>query len=196
MLAEGLGGDPETDRLRNALAVAQADLRLHVAALSKLQGELSASRVEAASTRQETINFRGYLQQSQADVEAAHVHIGELSVRAAAREAEFAAAIAALHAEAAALQTALALVHASFSWRVTRPVRVMGRILRWCRRAMRPGAHSTTPAQPGAAASAAAAAPPIIPDPNAPYLFKSAPFGDVGQGTVTVEELHHLSRLP
>ena len=173
--APALQDETELDRVRRTLADARADLQRHDAALSRLQADLLASRLEVASARTETVNYQTYLRASQAAVEAAHAHLAELRAAAVEREAE----IARLHAARAPIPAArVAAVLRSAAARLPR----------------RPWARSVVTAQAKAAPAPASVPAPAPGDPNDSYTFKPAqPSGEV-QGAVSLDELYHLSR--
>jgi hypothetical protein len=109
----------ENARLRVWLANVSADLAKHNKALAQVQSALVSTRQEVADARAESKHFREVMTQLQADVAAARAetdHFRELMTQAQAQSA-------ALHQELNAL-------HTSTSWRVSAPVRVIGRMLR------------------------------------------------------------------
>jgi hypothetical protein len=172
--------ETETGRLTRALAQAQA--------------ELMASRLEVSGTRAETVHFKGFLRRAEADIAAAQANSAVLEGEIASLKAQ-ATEIAALRTSLGHVQAERDALRASFSWRISAPVRLVGGWLRRARPATRPnGAAPEPPPMP------APAAPPADPpaDPNAPYIFRPMPVpSDPPSGTtpvVTLDELHQLSR--
>jgi hypothetical protein len=133
LVTPSIEAETEADRLRIAFAEVQTDLQRHTAVLSKLQGELMASRLEVSGARGETVQFQGFLRRAEAEAAAARVHIAELRANAAAREAEIAARhkaeIARLHDRISTLQAEIDALYASRSWRLSAPIRMASRIL-------------------------------------------------------------------
>jgi hypothetical protein len=116
--AQSLTQETEADRLRALLTQAQGELERHIAALLKLQGELMASRIEVSGARGETVQYQGFLRRAEADIAAAQ-----------AREMALAGEVAALTRHAETLEAGLQAVRASLSWRVSSPVRLIGRFV-------------------------------------------------------------------
>nr|WP_321986241.1 hypothetical protein [uncultured Lichenicoccus sp.] len=215
---QALETETDPDRLHRLLAGVEAELREHRLALSRLQGELAASRLEVAGARGETMVYRAMVQRAQAELAEAELAQAGLAGQAAdvaGQDAEIArlhAIIAAQHSEMQSLGTAIVALYASFSWRVSRPVRVASRSIRRILRA--PAAVRrlvrrvpTAPDHAGAAASPqesppASAPPPAPPpgmvDPNAGHVFQAAPMAEAGPAepdrVVTLDALYHLSR--
>jgi hypothetical protein len=187
--------ETESDRLRAALTEARSDLRWRDAALLKVQSELMASRLEVAAAREETMQFHGMLrrvEEAAARLEATGDRNAEIT--------ELHAVIASLRAETSALRVSMDLVHASASWRISAPVRVVGRLMRGIRTAgsrllraiRRARGHQKAPVSP----------PPDVlrssGDPNDCAIFRAAPFvghpSGEAEGVVTLDALYHLSR--
>ena len=128
-----LAVETENDRLRMALADAQADLQRHAAALLKLQGELMASRLEVAGARGETVQFQGFLRRAEAQASADHAHIAELRAYAATREAEIVrlhTQMNTLQAELGELRAEIGALRASPFWHILKPAQGLVRLLR------------------------------------------------------------------
>jgi FkbM family methyltransferase len=106
-------------RLRVRLADVSADLAKHNKALSQVQNDLVSTRLEVADARAESKHFREGM--AQAAAEAAH---------ARAQINHFREVMAQAQAQSAALQQEIKGLHASTSWRVSAPVRLVGRMLR------------------------------------------------------------------
>ena len=141
-----LESETEAGRLQRALTDAQTDLQRHSGTLSKLQGELMASRLEVSGIRAETVQYQGFLRRAEMQIAAAHVHaanleteiarlhahIEELRAHAGNRDGEIVrlhAHIATLQNEVGQLRTYGDAVRASTSWRITQPLRVVVRLL-------------------------------------------------------------------
>jgi hypothetical protein len=101
--------EADNARLCASLADVTTDLKKHSKALSQVQDDLIPARKEVTDARAATNHFRELLNQAQ--------------TQSAAALAELQAQFAATHAEVHALRT-------STSWRVSAPVRALGRILR------------------------------------------------------------------
>jgi hypothetical protein len=187
--------ETKTDRLRTMLAEARADLQRRDAALLKLQGELMASRLEVAAAREETMQFQGMLRRAEeaaARLEATGHRNAELT--------ELHAVIATLRAETSALRVGMDLMHASASWRISAPVRVVGRLMRRARtvasgfirtiRHARP--HQSAPSVEPRAISTSPG------DPNEGAIFRAKPLVEhpsgAAESVVTLDALYHLSR--
>ena len=202
--------ETETDRLRMALAEAEADLQRQAAALSRLQGELMASRLEVSGAREETVQFRGMLQRAEAAAtraaSSAHARIVDLEADAIGRDAELTrlhAAITTLQAEIRAVRAGMDLLRASFSWRISAPVRVGGRVIRGIRTTLMRGIAATRPALRHTAlrSEAPLPPPPPVPPPNdraVRAIVQPAPLANslpaAAEGVVTLDALYQLSR--
>jgi hypothetical protein len=191
-----LAAETETDRLNTALAQAQAELQRQSAALAKLQGELMASRLEVSGARAETVQFQGFLSRAEAEAGLAYAQIMALKAHVARDAAE----IVALRTGLNRIEAERDALRASFSWRISVPIRVAGGLARRARRAaMRSGTRVTAiEPQPTPAPDGRQSPPPPV-DPNAPYIFRPAIFkpGPVPSGApavVTLDELYKLSR--
>jgi hypothetical protein len=134
LVTPSLEAETDADHLRVALAEVQNDLQRHGAILSRLQGELMASRLEVSGARAETVQFQGFLRRAEAEAAAAHAHIAELRANAASREAENAdrheAEIVRLRGRMDTLQAEIDALYASRSWRMSAPIRAASRIMR------------------------------------------------------------------
>lgn len=110
-------------RLRVRLADVTADLAKHKKALSQVQNDLVSTRLEVADARAESQLFREAMAQVQAQsaAEAADARAQINHLRAVITQAQ---------AQAAALHQEIKGLHASVSWRVSAPVRLVGRMLR------------------------------------------------------------------
>jgi hypothetical protein len=213
--ASSLQTETEVERLRRAFAEVEADLQRHKVALSKLQRELMASRLEVSGARDETMQFRGLLRRAQAEAAeaaTARTQIATLEADVASGNAEISqlqTVIASLQAETLALKAGMDILRASLSWRISAPVRVVGRLIRGIVVRM-PSLHQTIRRLPSPTDHAGAATnPPPAPqtppvplpdpvDPNARYIFRAAPFAELrpgeAEGLVTLDALYHLSR--
>jgi hypothetical protein len=191
--------ETETDRLRTALAEARADLQRRDMALLKLQSELMASRLEVAGAREEMVQYQGLL--CRMEEPAAHARVGlESAVSRNAEITQLRAVIATLQAETLALRAGIDIMRASASWRISAPVRMVGRLTRGFReaalgllRAIQP-VHRHKPALLAQRAT-------TLPNPGEPHkgtLFQASPFvknsSGQAEGVVTLEVLYHLSR--
>jgi hypothetical protein len=195
--------ETEIDRLRMALADALADLQRRDAALLRLQGELMASRLEVARARRETVQFQGLLRRAEeagAAQATAHARAGLESATANAEITQLHAVIATLQAETSALRTGMDLLRASASWRISAPVRVVGRLMRGVRRVARgvPWAIRRPLLPRTAPLPQSLEALPNPADPNQGAILQTGPFvehpaGDA-EGIVTLNALYQLSR--
>jgi hypothetical protein len=190
-----LEDETETDRLRMTLAEAHADLQRRDAALLKLQRELMVSRREVAGAREETVQFQGMLRRAEeavARLEAAGDRNAEIT--------ELHAVIATLQTETSALRASMDLLHASASWRISAPVRVVGRLMRRARtvasgfiRTIRHGRpqQSAPSVEPRTISTSPG-------DPNEGAIFRAEPLVEHPSGAakdvVTLDVLYHLSR--
>ena len=169
--------DIENARLRAALADARADLQRHESSVAKLQGELTAARLESAGARAETVQFRGMVERAQAATRIEQEHMVSLRAAFAALEGKFAA----LERELGSVRAELAGLHSSLSWRLTQPMRQGLWRLRLLRARLRRPPQS--PVMPPA-------------DPDQRNFEKPGEATiDLGE-TVTVERLYDLSRTP
>jgi hypothetical protein len=216
--ASSLQAETEVDRLQRALAEVEADLERHKTALSKLQRELMASRLEVSGARSETVQFHGLLRRSQAEATkavaeaaTAHAQIATLEADAASGSAEIPrlqAVIASLQAETLALRAGMDVLRASLSWRISAPVRVVGRLTRGIVARMRSLLQATWSRLPPSDQAEVATSPPapLAPpgpsphptDPNDGYIFQAAPLAELrsgeAEGVLTLDALYHLSR--
>jgi hypothetical protein len=199
--------DTETDRLRRALAEAEAELQRHGAALAKLQGELMASRLEVSGAREETVQLRGMLRRAEANLRKAEAsasadqaRIASLEADAIGRNAEIMglqAEIGRLQAETRALRTGMDVLHASLSWRISAPVRLAGRVMRRILRpAIRRAAVSLRAASPPPSPSAPPPAAPLPAPADLPprAILQADPRPAATEGVVTLDALYQLSR--
>jgi hypothetical protein len=196
-----LEAETEAERQRRALAAVEADLEQHRAALSKLQRELMASRLEVSDARGETVQFQVMLRRAQE--EAAKLDTAHRGL--ASRDAEIMrlhSVIASLQGETLALKTGMDILRSSFSWRISAPVRVVGRLIRAivARRSSLRQVLRRPPA-PLDGARSAADAPATLPgpvDPNARAMFQATALAELrpgeAEGVVTLDALFHLSR--
>jgi hypothetical protein len=197
--------ETETDRLRMALADTLSDLQRRDAALLKLQGELMASRLEVARARRETVQFQGLLRRAEeagAAQATAHARAGLESATASwnAEITQLHAVIATLQAETSALRTGMDLLRASASWRISAPIRVVGRWMRGVRRVARgvPRAIRRPLLPRTAPLPQSLEALPNPADPNQGAILQTGPFvehpTDATEGVVTLNALYQLSR--
>jgi hypothetical protein len=173
-----LQAETEADRLRIALSEVEADLRRYKAAVSKLQDALMVARHEVAGARGETVQFKAMLERAQAVAPAALARIAILETEAIGRDAE----IMRLQVETQALRAGIDVLRASFSWRISAPVRVAGGLIR----ALRPRRSRR--------ASAEAEPAPAPPAPLPAPVFNAAPQVGAAEGVVTLDALYQLSR--
>jgi len=117
--APSAGPDADPARLRVRLADLNVDLAKHQKALAQVQTDLVSTRQEVAEARAESKHYREGMAQSAADAAQARAEIAHF--REVTRQAQV--QVAAVHAELNAL-------HASTSWRVSAPVRFLGRLLK------------------------------------------------------------------
>jgi hypothetical protein len=193
-----------------ALAEAEADLQRHDAALLRLQGELMASRLEVSGAREETVQFRGMLHRAEeaaaTAASAAHARIVSLEADAIGRDAEIIrlhAAITTLQAEIHAIRAGMDLLRASFSWRISAPVRAVGGVIRAIRSTLVRGIGATRPGLRHAVLPSGVPPPLPLPlpapaDRAARAIVQPAPLADphpaAEEGVVTLDALYQLSR--
>ena len=121
-MASPPGSAAETTRLRAHLADAQADLQRHGDTLSKLQAELMMVRQELSVARAGGVQLRGLLSRAEAAASTA----AAIGTQNTALQRD----ILRLQAGMAELRANIDAIHASLSWRISAPVRIIGRLLR------------------------------------------------------------------
>jgi hypothetical protein len=201
-----LEAETEADRLRFTVSELQADLQRHRLMLRRLQGEIAASHLEVAGARGETVQWQGMLRQAEADAAIVYPsRIAPLEAEIASLTSEITelrAIIADREVANVALRADVDLIRASLSWRISTPVRIVGRLARrltgrqWRLARPLPTLRVSLPATPEVAPPpvVASIAPAMPTDPNARYAFQVAPPSDNEAGILTLDALYHLSR--
>lgn len=201
-----LEAETETDRLRFAVTELQADLQRHSLMLKRLQGEVAASHLEVAGARGETVQLQEMLRQAEADAAIIYPsRIAPLEAEVASLEAEIARLHALIADQAAAnvaVQADIDLIRASLSWRISVPIRILGRLARRLpgrqflprRRIRTLNERLPSPLHVQPASVVASVSPPLPTDPNARYIFRPTTLPDDGTSVVTLDALYHLSR--
>jgi FkbM family methyltransferase len=130
--------DADNARLRASLADLDTDLKKHSKALSQVQHELIVARQEVADARAVSNHFRELMNQTNAQSAVALAEVrAQSAVALAEQQAQSSAALAEQQAQSAAALAEVRALRTSTSWRVSAPVRTLGRMLRRRRRGRR-----------------------------------------------------------
>lgn len=118
-------------------------------------------------------------------------HVAELKTQVEAKEGaieSLTASITGLQAEVQALHASIHMMRTSFSWRISSPVRILGRLARTL---LRPALRRYSAATETAVVNALPS-PPL--DPNERYIYRPPPVSADQMKVLTIDTLYHLSR--